>query len=83
MPPRAKSRRKKLPLFQRYQIKWLARVTGYSIEYLYEIRRGARPAGPRFRRLVTMTVAQQGQDEITLFGRPRRPAVNGRKKIGS
>ena len=40
------------PIFERYTLDELSRLTGYGIIYLEAIRRGYEPARPRFKDMV-------------------------------
>lgn len=46
------------PVFEKYTILHIARQTGYSLEYLREVRRGDRPATARLRRLCSLALAE-------------------------
>jgi hypothetical protein len=58
-------KRLEAPLFQKFTIEQLVMLTGYSEVYLLDLKRGAQPIRPKFRRSVARML---GQPETVLFG---------------
>lgn len=58
-------RHPKAPIFANFTNDQLELLTGYSVAYLEDLRRGKQPIRPRFRRSVARML---GQAEEALFG---------------